>query len=250
MPPVVSTNPQYFTDELAASPAYDAAVPEREWWSDVDLLQELYSTGLLVGLLVDAELAKIAVPDRLFSFIGWVTRLEPVTPSTLAAETGLPPTTIRDYVRRARRERRRAQGSEPRGRPLVPPRPHREGTSRRGAGLARGRRLLRPRRTPPRAAGRRPSGGDARAQRGGTAGARRDRRATPAAWRSGLQIDEVAGLDLALELRHGVLSRLQRGGERRRAAGVQLLLEATSRSADLVEPRRRRQLRRLSEHVP
>lgn len=96
---MVTTNPQYFTDELAASPAYDAAVPEREWWSDVDLLQELYSTGLLVGLLVDGELAKIAVPERLFSFIGWVTRLEPVTPSTLAAETGLPPTTIRDYVR-------------------------------------------------------------------------------------------------------------------------------------------------------
>ena len=67
--------------------------------SDVDLLQELYSTGLLVALLVDAELARINVPDRLFSFIGWVTRLEPVTPSTLAAETGLPPTTIRDYVR-------------------------------------------------------------------------------------------------------------------------------------------------------
>ena len=65
----------------------------------MDLLQELYSTGLLVGLLVDAELARISVPDRLFSFIGWVTRLEPVTPSTLAAETGLPPTTIRDYVR-------------------------------------------------------------------------------------------------------------------------------------------------------
>jgi len=67
---------------------------------DADLLQELYSTGLLVGMLVDAELAMIDVPDRLFSFIGWVTRLEPVTPGTLAAETGLPPTTVRDYVRR------------------------------------------------------------------------------------------------------------------------------------------------------
>ena len=73
-------------------------MPERDS-SDVDLLQELYSTGLLVALLVDAELARIGVPDRRFSFIGWVTRLEPVTPSVLAAETGLPPTTIRDYVR-------------------------------------------------------------------------------------------------------------------------------------------------------
>ena len=67
---------------------------------DVDLLQELYSTGLLVGILVDEELAKIGVPDELFSFLGWVTRLEPVTPGRLAAETGLPPTTIRDYIRR------------------------------------------------------------------------------------------------------------------------------------------------------
>jgi DNA-binding MarR family transcriptional regulator len=74
-------------------------VPDRAP-SDLDLLQELYSTGLLVGLLVDAELARIGVPDRLFSFIGWLTRLQPVTPSALAAETGLPPTTIRDYVRR------------------------------------------------------------------------------------------------------------------------------------------------------
>lgn len=90
---------QYFTDERAACPAYDPSVPDRGR-SDIDLLQELYSTGLLVGLLVDAELAKIGVPDRLFSFIGWVTRLEPVTPGRLAAETGLPPTTIRDYVRR------------------------------------------------------------------------------------------------------------------------------------------------------
>jgi len=65
-----------------------------------DLLQELYSTGLLVGLLVDAELAKADVPDQLFSFLGWVATLQPVTPGTLAAETGLPPTTIRDYVRR------------------------------------------------------------------------------------------------------------------------------------------------------
>ena len=67
---------------------------------DADLLQELYSTGLLVGLLVDEELEKAGVPHALFSFLGWIARLQPVTPGTLAAETGLPPTTIRDYVRR------------------------------------------------------------------------------------------------------------------------------------------------------
>ena len=65
-----------------------------------DLLQELYSTGLLVGMLVDEELANAGVPQQLFSFLGWVATLQPVTPGTLAAETGLPPTTIRDYIRR------------------------------------------------------------------------------------------------------------------------------------------------------
>src|SRR5262249_16006593 len=65
-----------------------------------DLLQEIYSSGLLVGLLDDAELERAGVPQQLFSFLGWVATLEPVTPGNLAAETGLPPTTIRDYVRR------------------------------------------------------------------------------------------------------------------------------------------------------
>jgi DNA-binding MarR family transcriptional regulator len=49
---------------------------------------------------VDEELEKVGVPQQLFSFLGWVATLQPVTPSALAAETGLPPTTIRDYVRR------------------------------------------------------------------------------------------------------------------------------------------------------
>jgi DNA-binding MarR family transcriptional regulator len=65
-----------------------------------DLLQELYSTGLLVGLLVDEELERLGLRTQLYSFLGWVANLQPVTPGTLVAETGLPPTTIRDYVRR------------------------------------------------------------------------------------------------------------------------------------------------------
>jgi DNA-binding MarR family transcriptional regulator len=72
-------------------------VPERR---DADLLQEIFSAGLLVGLLVDEELERAGVSQQLFSFLGWVATLQPVTPGTLAAETGLPPTTIRDYVRR------------------------------------------------------------------------------------------------------------------------------------------------------
>ena len=55
---------------------------------------------MVVELLVTAELRAVGVPETLFSFLGWVRRLEPVTTGRLAAETGMPPTTIRDYVRR------------------------------------------------------------------------------------------------------------------------------------------------------
>ena len=107
----VSTKSHYITDELALRPPYDPAMTEILRRPDTDLLQELYSTGLLVELLVDQELAKVDVPDELFSFIGWATRLEPVTPGALSAETGLPPTTVRDYVRRlvARGDARKIQ---------------------------------------------------------------------------------------------------------------------------------------------
>jgi DNA-binding MarR family transcriptional regulator len=64
------------------------------------LLQEIFTGGQLVGLLVDEELEKAGVPSQLFSFLGWIASLQPVTPGNLAAETGLPPTTVRDYIRR------------------------------------------------------------------------------------------------------------------------------------------------------
>jgi DNA-binding MarR family transcriptional regulator len=64
------------------------------------LMQEAYTVGTLVELLVTAELRAVGVPATLFSFLGWVRQLEPVTPGLLAAETGMPPTTVRDYVRR------------------------------------------------------------------------------------------------------------------------------------------------------
>src|SRR4051812_34186768 len=63
-------------------------------------MQELYTAGSLVALLVNDELRAAGVPAELFSFLGWVRLLEPVTPGGLAAETGMPPTTVRDYVRR------------------------------------------------------------------------------------------------------------------------------------------------------
>ena len=67
---------------------------------DAALLQELYTAGVLVAVLVNEELERVGVLPDLFSFLGWVYSLQPVTPGTLAAETGMPPTTIRDYVRR------------------------------------------------------------------------------------------------------------------------------------------------------
>jgi DNA-binding MarR family transcriptional regulator len=67
---------------------------------DVALLQELYTAGSLVNHLVVEELHRAGVPSSDFSFMGWVLNLEPVTPGRLAEESGLPPTTIRDHVRR------------------------------------------------------------------------------------------------------------------------------------------------------
>jgi DNA-binding MarR family transcriptional regulator len=67
---------------------------------DAALMQELFTAGLLVNLLVTEELDAAGVPAPLFSFLGWVRTLEPVTPGRLAVETGLPATTIRDYIRR------------------------------------------------------------------------------------------------------------------------------------------------------
>ena len=72
----------------------------RGWDSDTAVLQEAYSTGALIAAHVNAELRAGGVDPSLFSFLGWIAVLEPVTPGDLAAETGMPPTTIRDYLRR------------------------------------------------------------------------------------------------------------------------------------------------------
>ena len=72
----------------------------RGWHSDTAVLQEAYSTGALIEALVNAELRAGGVDPSLFSFLGWIAVLEPVTPGELAAETRMPPTTIRDYLRR------------------------------------------------------------------------------------------------------------------------------------------------------
>ena len=61
---------------------------------------EVFTAGQLVDHLVVTELDAVQVPSHDFAFLGWVNLLQPVTPSRLAEETGLPPTTIRDYARR------------------------------------------------------------------------------------------------------------------------------------------------------
>ena len=71
----------------------------RDWADELALLQEVYSTGALVGFLVNRELEADGISPRLYSFLGWIALLEPVTPGRLAGESGMPATTIRDYVR-------------------------------------------------------------------------------------------------------------------------------------------------------
>jgi DNA-binding MarR family transcriptional regulator len=71
----------------------------RGWADELALLQEVYSTGALVGFLVNRELEADGISPRLYSFLGWVDLLQPVTPGRLAEETGMPATTIRDQVR-------------------------------------------------------------------------------------------------------------------------------------------------------
>jgi DNA-binding MarR family transcriptional regulator len=74
-------------------------VQGRDWLPGAAVLQEVYSTGLLMGVLVSGELEARGIPPRLFSFLSWIRLLEPVTPGELAAETGMPATTIRDQIR-------------------------------------------------------------------------------------------------------------------------------------------------------
>jgi DNA-binding MarR family transcriptional regulator len=95
------------------------------------LMQELYTAGQLVNVLVLRELEAVGVPAQDFSFLGWIAQLQPVTPGCLAAETGFPPTTIRDYIRR----------SIQRGMLLKKPNPH-DGRSYYLVLSSRGNRLM------------------------------------------------------------------------------------------------------------
>jgi len=79
-----------------SSPRIDPRLAQR-----AALMQEAYTAGQLVNVLVIRELDAVGVSAQDFSFLGWIAQLQPVTPGRLAAETGLPATTIRDSIRRS-----------------------------------------------------------------------------------------------------------------------------------------------------
>ena len=64
------------------------------------LLQAAFTAGTLIELLVDEELDAAGVPSQLLSLLAWIDSLGPITPTSLSAESGMPPTTLRDNIRR------------------------------------------------------------------------------------------------------------------------------------------------------
>src|SRR5438093_563518 len=69
-------------------------VPDRK------LLLEVYVASELVGAAVSRELTRVGVPRSLFGLLSHIGRREPVPPSVIAYEEGIPTTTIRDNVQR------------------------------------------------------------------------------------------------------------------------------------------------------
>ena len=164
----LATNPQQ-------RPAYDPDVSDPEQHEAV-LLQELYSTGLLVGLLVDEELEAAGVSPQLFSFLGWVSTFAAGHPwgarsrDRLAADDDprLRPPPCRAW--------RCAQGRQSCRWTLVSPRAHAEGQEARPPRLAGRPRSIPAPRAAARAAGWRAPGVRTGASKGVEAGDCRRRR--------------------------------------------------------------------------
>jgi len=70
------------------------------WDPNAVLIQEAYTAATLIATLVERELHARGVPSQLFSLLGWIRVLQPVAPGHLSFSTGIPPTTLRDYLRR------------------------------------------------------------------------------------------------------------------------------------------------------
>jgi DNA-binding MarR family transcriptional regulator len=63
-------------------------------------LLELHVAGQVLGVLIESVLADVGLPPHLFGLLDQVKRREPVAPSVIADEEGIPATTIRDNVER------------------------------------------------------------------------------------------------------------------------------------------------------
>ena len=70
------------------------------WDPNAALIQEAYTAATFIATLVERELHACGVPSQLFSLLGWIRVLQPVSPGDLGLSTGIPPTTLRDYLRR------------------------------------------------------------------------------------------------------------------------------------------------------
>jgi MarR family len=70
------------------------------WDPNAVLIQEAYTAATLIATFVERELHARGVPSQLFSLLGWIRVLQPVAPGHLSFSTGIPPTTLRDYLRR------------------------------------------------------------------------------------------------------------------------------------------------------
>jgi|SRR5215217_5644719 len=73
---------------------------EVQWDPNAVLIQEAYTAATLIAALVERELHARGVPSQLFSLLGWIRVLQPVAPGHLSFSTGIPPTTLRDYLKR------------------------------------------------------------------------------------------------------------------------------------------------------
>jgi DNA-binding MarR family transcriptional regulator len=89
----------YCADALSATGAYDQRV-QPLGSRDKKTLLELYVAGQLLGTLIEQVLSGAGLPPHLFGLLHHVKRREPVPPSVIAEEEGIPPTTIRDNVER------------------------------------------------------------------------------------------------------------------------------------------------------
>jgi DNA-binding MarR family transcriptional regulator len=67
---------------------------------DDRLFLKLAATGQYVVRLLDRQLAPAGIPPYLLALVTHVHHHQPVTPSAVAAASGIPPTTLRDNVQR------------------------------------------------------------------------------------------------------------------------------------------------------